>query len=172
MARVVSQRRQQATRATTLARPSIHPAIQPSIHLAHDLYQIRRLRQRRWQIRLKRNTWRAGTGTSMTYILGFPKDKFTELRSWNTLELAPAKFEVWFLANICQRIPCNRREGPWRRGTIHRFYRLRSKTNSSLRPTIIRSKIIASTVLMSTIFKSTQNSQYKNCFYSINVYRS
>ena len=56
--------------------------------------------------------------------------------------------------------------------TIQRFYRLRSKTNSSLRPTIIRSKIIASTLLMSTIFKPTQISQYKNCFYSINVYNN
>ena len=36
------------------------------------------------------------------------------------------------------------------------FYRLRSKTNSSLRPTIIRSKVISSAVLNSTIFKSTQ----------------
>ena len=40
-------------------------------------------------------------------------------------------------------------------GTINRFCRLRSKTNSSLRPTIIRSKVIASTVLMSTILRST-----------------
>ena len=55
--------------------------------------------------------------------------------------------------------------------TIHRFYRLRSKTNSSLRPTIIRSKVIASTVLRSTIFKSTQKFELQNCFYNINVYR-
>ena len=56
--------------------------------------------------------------------------------------------------------------------TIHRFYRLRSKTNLSLRPTILRSKVIASTVLMSTILRSTQNDLHQNCFYIINVYRS
>ena len=56
--------------------------------------------------------------------------------------------------------------------TIHRFYRLRYKTNSSLRPTIIRSTVIASTVLMSTILRSTQNDLHQNCFYIINVYRS
>ena len=56
--------------------------------------------------------------------------------------------------------------------TIYRFYRLRSKTNSSLRSTIIRSKVIASTVLMSTILQFTQNDLYKISFYSNNVYRS
>ena len=61
---------------------------------------------------------------------------------------------------------------PTKRETIHRFYRLRSKTNSSLRPTIIMSKVIASTVLMSTILRSTQNDLHQNCFYIINVYRS
>ena len=50
MARVVSQRQQERIdheggRATTLARPSI---VHPSIHLARDLYQIRRRRHRRW----------------------------------------------------------------------------------------------------------------------------
>ena len=49
---------------------------------------------------------------------------------------------------------------------------LRSKTNSSLRPTILWSKVIASTVLMSTILRSTQNDLLQNCFYIINVYRS
>ena len=56
-------------------------------------------------------------------------------------------------------------------GTSVRFYRLRSKTNSSFRPTIISSKVIASTVLGSTIFKSTQNYNNQNCFYTNNVYR-
>ena len=56
--------------------------------------------------------------------------------------------------------------------TIHRFYRLRSKTNSKLRPTILRYKIIASTVLMTTILRSTQNDLHQNCFYIMNVYRS
>ena len=57
-------------------------------------------------------------------------------------------------------------------GTIQRFYRLMSKTNSSLKPTIIRSKVIASTVLMFTILRSTQNDLHQKCFYIINVYRS
>ena len=56
-------------------------------------------------------------------------------------------------------------------GTSVRFYRLRSKTNSLFRPTLIRSKVIASTVLGSTIFKSTQNYKNQNCFYTNNVYR-
>ena len=40
--------------------------------------------------------------------------------------------------------------------TILRFYRFRSKNNSSLSPTIIRSKVIRPTVLRPTVFKSTQ----------------
>ena len=56
-------------------------------------------------------------------------------------------------------------------GTSVRFYRLRSKTNSPFRPTIISSKVIASTILGSTIFKSTQNYNNQNCFYTNNVYR-
>ena len=40
--------------------------------------------------------------------------------------------------------------------TILRFYRFRSKTNSSLSPTIIRYKVIRTTVLRPTVFKSTQ----------------
>ena len=47
-------------------------------------------------------------------------------------------------------------------GTSVRFYRLRSKTNSSFRPTLIRSKVIVSTVLGSTIFRSTQNYNKQN----------
>ena len=55
--------------------------------------------------------------------------------------------------------------------TILRFYRFRSKTNSSSSPTIIRSKVIGPTVLRPTVFKSTQKFYHQNCFYNINVYR-
>ena len=43
-----------------------------------------------------------------------------------------------------------------RQVTILRFYRFRSKNNSSLSPTIIRSKVIRPTVFRPTVFKSTQ----------------
>ena len=62
-------------------------------------------------------------------------------------------------------------QNPKKTGTSVRFYRLRSKNNSSFTPTIISSKVIAPTVIRSTIFRSTLNYNNQNCFYTNNVYR-